>query len=114
MYSRNRSYAESVSPTVPARYSGVRFRRDKRSDGREVVIETPLREPSFVASVEKEETPAAEQTKEEPSGISLKSLFSNVAEDDILLAALIIILAAEGAECNREAILLLILLLCVK
>lgn len=114
MYSRNRVYAASEAPTIPPRYSGVRFRREKRSDGRDVAVEAPLREIASPAPIEKEEAAPAEKPKEEPSVISLKTLFSNVAEDDMILAALIIILAAEGADSNREAILLLILLLCVK
>ncbi len=113
MYSRNRAW-QSEETHLPARYSGVRFRRDKRSDGRDVAVEIPIKEPPLPApsAVKEEET-----APEEKRGTTLKalsSLFGNVEQDDILLAALIIVLAGEGAEENREAILLLILLLCVR
>ena len=115
MYSRNRSYTEPSEMALPARYSGVRFRRDKRSDGRGVVIEAPLREISPAVIEKKEDIKEEIQPPaEKPCDRPLSSFLSNVAEDDILLAALIIVLAAEGADTNREAILLLILLLCVK
>ncbi len=123
MYSRYRSENQS-DLSLPARYSGVRFRRDKRSDGRDVIVEAPLREPAPPEDVA-EEAPEAENVREaaparqaeEKHGIvtdALSSLFGNVGEDDILLAALIIILAGEGKEGSREAILLLVILLCIR
>ena len=110
MYSRSRNNAaESARDlTLPPRYSGVRFDRGKRSDGRDIVIEAPMREP--------EEPKVSRMPSEEKNGAaltdSLSKIFGNIGEDDILLAALIMILAGEGE--NREAVLLLILLLCIR
>ncbi len=124
MYSRNTYARESQSNgfELPARYSGVRFRRDKRSDGIDVVIEAPLRdardapEEGVPAKETLPETSLPEKNSEERHGYlsSLSKLFGNVGEDDILIAALLIILAGEGREGNREGILLLILLLCIR
>ena len=123
VYSKN-SYAREAQGSgleLPARYSGVRFRRDKRSDGRDVVIEAPLRDARDAPENEvSESSPVAktipEEKGEERHGYlsGLAGLFGNVGEDDILIAALLIILAGEGREGNREGILLLILLLCIR
>lgn len=92
-----------------------------------MIVEAPLREPEgydkeeaspAAAPAQKKETrPAADaKTVEAPRRLtdSLSGIFGNIGEDDILLAALIIILAGEGNEGNREAILLLALLLCIR
>lgn|GEM_PF-2120138 len=119
MYSRNMSSRRDTDDiSLPARYSGVRFRRDKRSDGRDIVIEAPMREPEGAHGDDAREAPSAPpdaRTEEKGSVIGkLSSMFGNIGEDDILIAALIIVLAGEGKEQNREAILLLILLLCMR
>ena len=107
MYSKvSRARAENAELTLPARYSGVRFRRDRRADGRDVVIETPM-SPRPSAPEIREEAPVPEASR-------TTGLFSAIGDDDLLLAALIIILAGEGREGSREAVLLLILLLCIR
>ena len=110
MYSRN-SYSrqrQEEPQTIPPRYSGVRFSRDRRSDGREVRIEEPMTEPGAP------ETPPLPAVSGASSRDSLSKLLAGIGEDDILIVALIIVLAAEDAQGNREAILLLILLLCIR
>lgn len=138
MYSK---YSYSRAPAadadfLPARYSGVRFRREKRSDGREEIGEAPFAPSLYHESGnEKAETvnngetdsehsetylqiagqPREIQEKSKPSFTEkLSSIFGNIGEDDILIAALIIILAGENNDDNREAILLLALLLCIR
>ena len=114
MYSRSRNAtAGNEEPfALPARYSGVRFNREKRSDGRDIVIEAPMREPETAPRDAVNRTPRAGAPQKAPLTDSLSKIFGNIGEDDILLAALIMILAGEGD--NREAILLLLLLLCIR
>ena len=123
---RNSNRTEDM--TLPARYSGVRFRHEKRSDGRDIVIETPMKEPDVAvldAPFDKRSDDAPKILEDEKASSpsesarggfinSLSGIFGNVGEHDILLAALIIVLAGEGIKENREALLLLILLLCIR
>ena len=104
MYSR--SMREGREPTaLPPRYSGVRFRNERRADGRDIAIEAPLPAPA------RPEAPSA--PPENKKCDRLAELLSGIGGDDLLLAALIIILAGEG-EDSREAVLLLLLLLCIR
>ena len=107
MYSKNMRSGSSEE-ALPPRYSGVRFRKERRADGRDFVVEAPLPVP-----VQKEipDGPKTEQERRREGGLS--DLLRNIRGDDLLLAALIIILAGEG-EDSREAVLLLLLLLCVR
>lgn len=107
MYSRYRRGEGDVTD-LPARYSGVRFRRDRRSDGRDVVVETPMREP------ERDEPVAPRETERGGEAPSLSRLLSGVGGDDLLIAAIMILIAEEGGEGSREASLLLLLLLCIR
>lgn len=110
MYSRYSASRETQeTPILPAKYSGVRFRREKRSDGRDVVIETPMKEPEAPREEKPPEEEAKPETKENPS-----SLFECVGEDDLILTVLILVLAGEDLHGNREALLFLILLLCIR
>ena len=103
MYSRNMRN-ENGGAVLPPRYSGVRFNRERRADGRDFAVEAPLPVP-----VKKEPPKEAEQKRDG----RLSELLRGVGGDDLLLAALIIILAGEG-EDSREAVLLLLLLLCIR
>ncbi len=103
MYSRNMRNPEPA--VLPPRYSGVRFKKETRADGRDLAIEAPLPVPA-----KQEAPPAGPAPKRDDR---LAKLLSGIGADDLLLAALIIILAGEG-EDSREAVLLLLLLLCIR
>ncbi len=104
MYSRNRGNVTSAP--LPPRYSGVRFRNERRADGRDFAVEEPLPVPVAAEEVAPERTVGGKPDR-------LAKLLSGIGADDLLLAALIIILAGEG-ESSREAVLLLLLLLCIR
>ena len=113
MYSRSAMMREETQP-LPPRYSGVRFRRERRADGRDIAVETPLKPPEPKMQ---EALPALPAVKEpappQEKGGLLSDLLCSVGKDDLLLAALIIILAGESGD-NREAVLLLLFLLCIR
>ena len=104
MYSRNMRRQDDAT-VLPPRYSGVRFKRGERADGRAFAVEEPLPPPVPV--------PADEVKKQSDKNDALSRLLSGIGRDDLLIAALIIILSGEG-EPSREAVLLLLLLLCIR
>ena len=98
MYSRNSSGRRADEGIeLPARYSGVRFNRE---------------EPMEQGPVPKAETVPEKVERTVERG--LHDVLGNIGSDDLLLAALVIILTGEGIEDNREMILLLLLLLCIR
>lgn len=149
-YSEKRKYfgdgtdAENGEVLLPPRYSGVRFVKEKRSDGREGVYErtytaaVPMTPPENKEGIErsaKVETNIENENSGETETVSanvscasnekeegkrygekstLSDVFSFIKEDDLLIIALILILAGQRGENNREIILLLAILLCFR
>lgn len=124
MYSRNNSerrISEDNSSFLPPRYSGVRFNKKSRSDGRTYdfsdasfikeehnVSDEPLAQAVEGSEVvEKKEQPPREES-------FLSGLLQRIEKDDLLIIGLILIIAGDGGEENKDILLILVLLLCCR